>query len=212
MNTKVIIASTILVLSSVIVKAQESDNKDHIWSFNGKKRTHTIGSYASLSGTYSPLKGDNAFWLGGRIGVVFDQRWTAGVGGNLLNYDKKLDELVTDGKYRLEAGYAGLFIEHLVPLKNWGKIGVSWLSGKGTATYRYDKDYAETRPWYEEIIDTEQFAANEFGVEFQVRVYRNWWLGAQANYRFTSPIELKGEDDFFLRDYSAGISVKWGIF
>lgn len=212
MKTKVIIASAILILASVIVKAQETERKNYIWSFEGKKKNHTVGSYVGLSGTYSPLKSDDAYWLGGRIGIVFDKKWTIGIGGNALDYDHKLSQLVNDGTYRLQAGYAGFFIERLFPLKDWGKIGVSWLSGKGITYFQYDKEYAESRPWYDEIIDVEDFAINELGVEFQVRVYRNWWLGAQASYRLTSPIELQGEDDFFLRDYSVGISAKWGIF
>lgn len=212
MKTKVNIVSAILVISSLVLKAQENNYKDHIWSFEGKKHTHTIGSYLSLSGSYSPLKNDDAYWLGGRIGVVFDKRWSIGVGGNVLDYDKHLDQLVNDGTYRLEAGYAGLFLEHIVPLKDWGKISFSNLSGLGITSLKYDKEYAESRPWYEETIDTENFSSNEFGLELQIRVYENWWLGAHANYRLTSPIELEGEDDFFLRDYSAGISITWGIF
>jgi len=212
MKTKVILTTSILMLLSVFVNAQKPENKDHIWSYEGRKKNHTIGTYVSISGTYSPLKGDHSYWLGGRIGLVFDKKWTIGVGGNVLDYDKKLTELVTDGEYRLEAAYSGMFLERLFPLKDWGKIGVSWLSGMGVTSYRYDNEYAESRPWYEEIIDTERFAVNELSLEFQLRIYHNWWLGAKAGYRLTSPIKLKGEDDFFLRDYDAGITVKWGVF
>lgn len=212
MKTKVFITTAVLVLGSLFAKAQNNDHKNYIWSYEGKKKTNTIGSYVGLSGTYSPLKGKNSYWLGGRIGVVFNNKWTIGIGGNLLDYDKQLDELVNDGTYRLQAGYGGLFVERLFSLQNWGKISMSWLSGSGITFFEYDKEYAESREWYQEIIDMEDFAINELGVEFQIRVYKNWWLGAQASYRLTSPIEMKGEDEFFLRDYSAGISVKWGIF
>lgn len=212
MKTKVFIATAILVFVSVFAKSQNNEHKDHIWSYEGKKKNHTIGSYVGLSGTYSPLKGENSYWLGGRIGIVFDKKWTIGVGGSLLDYDKHLDELVTDGTYRLQAGYGGLFVERLFSIQDWGKIGLSWLSGSGVTFFEYDKEYAESREWYQEIIDIEDFAINELGIELQLRVYRNWWLGAQASYRLTSPIELKGEDEFFLRDYSVGITVKYGIF
>lgn len=212
MKTKVFITTAILVLFASLLHAQSSDHKNHIWSYQGKNKPHTIGTYLSLSGTYSPLKGNDSYWLGGRVGIVFDNKWTIGVGGNLLDYDKHLSELVNDGTYRLQAGYGGLFVERIFSLKNWGKISASWLTGTGVTFFEYDSEYAEDREWYDEIIDIEDFAINELGLEFQVRIYRNWWLGAQASYRLTSPIHLKGEDEFFLRDYSAGISIKWGIF
>lgn len=211
MNTKARILSIAVIFLSVTLNAQETGNKSHIWSFEGKK-IKSIGTYISLSGTYSPLNNNDAYWLGGRIGLVFNDRWTIGIGGNALDYDHQLTTLVNDGTYRLQAAYGGMFIEHLIPLKDWGKFGVSWLSGKGLTYFQYDKEYAESRSWYDEIIDVEDFAVNELGVEFQIRVYKNWWLGAQASYRLTSPIELEGENDYFLKDYSAGISVKWGLF
>jgi len=212
MKTKVIITSTILILTSILTQAQESKHKDYIWAYEGKKKSHKVGTYLGLSGSYSPLKNSDSYWLGGRIGVVFDKKWTVGIGGNVLDYDKNLDDLVNDGTYRLQAGYAGMFVERIVPLKDWGKLSASWLSGKGITYFQYNNEYAESRPWYQELIDIEDFAINELGVEMQFRVYHNWWLGAQASYRLTSPIEMEGEDDFFLRDYSVGISLKWGIF
>ena len=212
MKTRVIILSAILFLLSVYSKAQETQNRNYIWTYEGKKRTHAIGTYVGLSGTYSPLKGEDAYWLGARIGVVFNQKWTIGVGGNALDYDKELSELVDDGTYRLQAGYAGLFVERLFPLKDWGKLSISWLGGSGITFFEYDKVYTESKEWYEEIVDMDDFAVNELGVEFQVRVYKNWWMGAHTRYRLTSAVEMKGENEFFLRDYSAGVSVKWGIF
>mgnify|MGYP001168463065 FL=1 len=212
MKTKVFITVAILTFSSLIGKSQDSDSKNYIWSYEGKKKTHTIGTYAGLSGSYSPIGNSSAYWYGGRVGLVFDKRWTIGIGGNVLNYDKHLDEVVSDGTYRLQAAYAGLFVEYIVPFNNWGKLSVSWLSGTGNAYFEYDKDYRESRPWYQEVIDTEKLVANDIGLEFQVKVIGNWWLGAHATYRLTNPVELVGEDEYFLRNYSAGVSVKWGIF
>ncbi len=212
MKTRVIILSAILFLLSVYSKAQETENKNYIWSYEGKKKINTIGTYIGLSGSYSPLNNTDSYWLGGRIGIVFNQKWTIGVGGNALDYDRQLSELVDDGTYRLQAGYAGLFVERLFPLKDWGKLGVSWLGGSGITFFEYDNEYTGSKEWYEEIVDMDDFAINELGVEFQVRVYKNWWMGAHASYRLTSPVEMKGEDEYFLRDYSAGVSVKWGIF
>lgn len=212
MKTKVFITTAILVLGSVFAKAQTNDHENYIWSFEGKTKSHTIGIYVGLSGAYSPIESSSAYWYGGRIGLVFDKQWTIGIGGNVLNYDKHLNEIVSDGTYRLQAAYAGLFVEHIVPFNNWGKLSVSWLSGTGNVFFEYDKDYQESRPWYQEVIDTEKLVANDFGLEFQVRVIGNWWLGAHANYRLTNPVKLIGEDEYFLRNYSTGVSVKWGIF
>jgi len=212
MKTKVFITTIILVLGSAFAKAQTDNHKNYIWSFEGKKKNNTVGSYVELSGSYSPLKKSDSYWLGGRIGIVFNQKWALGVGGNVLDYDRQHSELVNDGTYRLQAGYAGLFVERLFHLKDWGKISISWLSGSGITFFEYDKEYTGSKEWYEEIVDMDDFAVNELGVEFQVRVYKNWWMGAHVRYRLSSPVEMKGEDDLFLTDYSSGVSIRWGIF
>lgn len=212
MKTKVFIVSAILLLVIMTTKAQDQTSKSYVWQWQGKTKTHTLGYYGGIYGTYSPVDNRSAQWLSGRLGVVIDKHWGLGIAGSALNYDYHLYKVVNDGTYRLQAGFAGMFIEYLIPIKEWGKVSFSWTTGKGTAFYQYDKDYRENRPWYQEIIDTEDFAVNELGMEVQFRTFRKWWIGAYGSYRLTSPIELMGQDDFFLRNYSVGVSIKYGIF
>lgn len=39
MKTKVFIATAILVFVSVFAKSQNNEHKDHIWSYEGKRKT-----------------------------------------------------------------------------------------------------------------------------------------------------------------------------
>lgn len=212
MKTKVFITSAILLLATINVNAQESASKNYVRQWQGKNKTHTLGYYGGIYGTYSPVDNRSAQWISGRLGVVIDRHWGIGIAGSMLNYDYKLNEVVNDGTYRLQAAFTGIFIEYLIPIKEWGKINFSWTTGKGTTFYQYDKEFQEIRPWYQEIIDVEDFAANELGIEVQFRTFRKWWVGAYGSYRLTSPIKLMGQDDFFLRNYSVGVSIKYGIF
>ncbi|MCG6188921.1 hypothetical protein [Maribellus maritimus] len=210
MKTKVwltIALSGLLCLTSL---AQEK--KNYIWSYEGKKRTNTIGLYGGVSGTYSTVMDNSANWLGYKAGLVFNQHWGIGFAGSALNYDKNLDRLVANGTYRLEAGYSGLFLEYIVPLKDKAKLSFSWTTGMGLAQYVYNKEFKENKLWYEEIIDQERFAANELAAEFMFRLAGNWWLGVQGSYRDTSPVELNETADDIFEQFNVGISIKYGIF
>ena len=154
----------------------------------------------------------SAGWLGARVGVVFDHRFGIGLAGYGLSFDHTLSELAEEGTYHLEAGYTGLFIEYLQPLGRNVKLNFSLLSGMGTAQYRYDKEYREGKPWYNEIIDRTDFHLYEPGIELQVRMAGKWWIGAYGTYRLTSPVEIEGAGEDLLQNYTAGISIKYGIF
>jgi len=212
MKAKTLIFIAIITIAGLNVSGQELSPKNHIWSYNGKNKTHTLGLYGSLYGSYSPVENRAAQWYGGKIGLVLDNRWGIGIAGSVLNYDYNLNQLVSDGTYRLQAGFAGLFVEYILPVSNWAKFSISWTSGTGSAFYEYNKEFRESRPWYQEIIDTETFNVNEIGLDMHFRTIGKWWLGAYGSYKFTSPIELTGTDNYFLQNYSVGISVKYGIF
>ncbi len=215
MKVKYAMLTFMIALISLSVQSQETkkeDSKDYLWTYQGKKKEHTIGMYGGVSGSYSEVMNNPTTWLGAKVGVVIDKRWGIGLATNVLDYDRRLDALVSDGTYHLESAYTAMFVEHIIPIEKWGKIHLSWLSGRGNALYRYDKEYREDRPWYQEVIDKECFTVDELGAEFQVRIHNNWWLGSQVNYRFTSPIKLQGTDEDLLKNASYGLTVKYGIY
>ena len=118
MKTKIWMIATMLIFMCLNAMTQETERKNYLWSYEGKNKTHTLGMYGGLSGSYSTFPDDPVMWLSGKAGLVFDGRWAIGVAGSAINYDHERDELVDDGTYRLQAGYSGLFAEHIVPLNN----------------------------------------------------------------------------------------------
>lgn len=211
MKSKVVLLFVTL-LANCILFAQDSPRKDYIWKYQGKDKEHTIGLFAGLNGGYNELLGKSSTLIGYKAGVVFDKHWAVGFGGQAINFDHTLSELVQDGSYRLEGGYSGMFVEYIQPLGKNFKAGISILSGMGVAQYRYTKDFAESRPWYQEIIDTETFAVFEPSIDFQARIAGKWWVGVYGSYRNTSPIKLMGTDENFFNTFNAGLSLTYGVF
>ncbi len=212
MKTKTIILSVLLLLSGLCVLAQENTANNYLFTLKGKNKTHEIGLYGGLSGSYSETLSKPSGWLGAKVGLVFNHKWAFGWAGNALYFDRRLDALATDGTYHLEAGYAGLFAEYMMPVGNSFKINFSILSGRGLAIYKYDKDFAEDRPWYQETIDQETFAVFEPGIELLTKIRGHWWFGVSGSYRNTSPVKLTGTDDMLFNKLNGGISIRYGIF
>lgn len=212
MKTKMFLIFILSSLISVQTYSQKKERKDYVWQYNGKNKTHTVGLYGGLYGSYSPVNSDAAGYLGYRIGVVFDHRFGIGLAAYGLSYDRTLKEIVSDGNYHLQAGYAGLFLEYIQPISKNLKASVSMLMAQGVALYQYDKDYREGKEWYQETIDRDNFHVTEPGIEIQTRIAGNWWIGANATYRLTSPIKMMGTNESMLQNYSAGISLKYGVF
>lgn len=212
MKTKTIILSVFILLAALGATAQESAPQNYLFTLKGKNRTHEVGMYGSLSGMYSNTMSEPSGWLGGKAGVVFNHKWAFGWAGNALYFDHKLDEIVTDGTYHLQAGYAGLFAEYMMPLGNKVKLNFSIISGRGVAFFQYDKDFAENRPWYEEKIDQETFAIFEPGIELMTKISRRWWIGMNGSYRNTSPVKLTETNELLFNKFNGGLSLRYGIF
>ncbi len=211
MKTKIIIAALMFLAFSFQAFSQET-TKDYLWSYQGKNKTKTLGLYGELSGSYTELLTKPAANFGVKAGLVFNKRLTVGLAAYGLSYDRKFNSLVSDGTYHLEAGYSGAFVEYLQPIGDRFKVGASIFSGTGITMYKYDKDYAEARPWYDEVIDQETFAVFEPGVSILGRIGGHWWLGINGSYRTTSPVKLKETSENFLESFNAGVGIRYGIF
>ncbi|MCB0282388.1 MAG: hypothetical protein H6627_00735 [Calditrichae bacterium] len=204
MSIKPTFIITLLIASFVF----GGENPQYFTTFNNTE----IGGYVALGGRASSLSGDRAGWLDGRAVVVLNGKWGIGIAGSALNYDYTLDKLVNDGTYRLEAGYAGLYVERIFSVNEDFKITIAVTSGYGTALYRYDKEYRKEKKWSEEIIDQVQFHVFEPAIEIDYRITGNVWVALNGSIRNTSPLELLGSTNKMLQKPGIGLSFKYGIF
>jgi hypothetical protein len=173
---------------------------------------HKVGIYVGTGVRHTTLFGENAGLLELRGAFTFNRRWSVGLMGASLWYDKSLHELVDDGSYRLEMGYGGLYVERMFPLTNDLILSASVATGYGVAAYRYDKEYHAEKTWTEETIDQTTFAFFEPGLTLQWNFSGNFWLGASAHYRNTSPVELLGTSEDVFRKFSGGLTLTYGLF
>lgn len=153
-----------------------------------------------------------AGFVGIRTGLNLNEKWVIGFAGQALYFDRALSEVVNDGTYHLEAGFAGLFIERQIPLARRVKLNLSLLSANGLTQYRYDKEYREDKVWTEELIDVVRFQVLEPSVTLSFQMNPRLSLGLEGSFRNTSPVDLKDTDDTLFRKASAGISVKYFLF
>ena len=72
MKTKVILSAMLAVILTAGSLAQETNHKDHIWTYQGKKKVNTIGLYAGIYGSYSEVMDKPSSFLGARAGLVFN--------------------------------------------------------------------------------------------------------------------------------------------
>lgn len=212
MKTKQFLIILVMVLLTSNLFAQVQAQKNYLWTINTESKTHQVGLYGAISGQYTTLFNDPAFYLGARVGVVFNQKWVIGVEGHALNYDHRLTELSTDGYYRLEAGHSGAYFEYLQSVGKSIKLSVGVLTAHGIAQYRYDKETAEHLEWYEEFLDRDHYALFQPGARVYIRIVGNWWASLEASYSTTSPVKLKGAAEDFLEGANWGLSVSYGIF
>lgn len=186
--------------------------KDAFWTIRNEGNEYRIGGYIGAGARYSGLGVKSAGFLDIKAAVTLNGKYAIGVSASGLYYDKKLNELVSDGTYHLYAGYTGLFFERIISLSDNTKLSLSILSGAGEAYYQYDKDYRENRPWYQEVIDKEIFFVTEPGIELQQRISSHMFIGINGSYRFTSPLNLVNTDSKLLQSFTGGITFKYGIF
>ncbi len=204
MKTKfVLIAFFLLTIS---LSAQTTEN------YLFKLGETNIGGYIGLNTKMTSLRSDPAGFLDLRGAITLNGNWAIGLGVSALYYDKKLTGLVEDGTYHLGAGYAGLFIERIFTLDDNLKLSVSLLMANGLTNYLYDKDYRSEKVWYERKIDETTFFLWEPQLEVQYRIGEYWWLGVNTSIRSTSPVEMIGTDESIFRNFSVGVTAKYGLF
>lgn len=213
---KKLISFVILVaLSTTLTFAQKTiridgynDNQINTL-FKPEKRDGFYGSFAS---GYSPIDDKNAAIFSSRFGWIMDHWFAFGVFGtgfvnNIDNLDGYYNTPRKTEEYSLAGGYGGLFIEPMLfPLK---PVHLSFpiMFGVGGAA-RFNDYY-----YYTDIYnDTDIFYLVEPGVELEFNFTRWMRVALYGTYRYTSEINIETIAPTALRNYSAGVNVKIGLF
>jgi hypothetical protein len=204
MKTKIIF---IFLISLTFTLFSQNGNKESLFSIGD----YNLGGYVGVNGKHTTYESKGAGFVDLRAAVIFESGWGIGLDASGLYYDKKLSTLVSDGTYHIEAGYVGIFIEKMFELSEDFNFSISYLMANGVAKYTYDKEYRQSKLWYEETIDQTTFFVSEPSMEIQHRVFGNWWIGLSGSYRMTSPIKMIGTSESFLNKFNGGITIKYGI-
>lgn len=201
----------VLFALSTLTPAQDYKSNS-LWKSKMGDKEYYFGLYAGLNTRYTTVNQKAAGLLDIKAGLTINDEWGVGIAASGLYYDRKLNEVVTDGNYHLQMGYIGIFVEKYFPISDDFNCYVSVLSGSGEASYLYDKEVRKEKPWYQRTIDKVDFHLFEPGIGFEARVSKSFWIGINGNYRFTSNLELLKTPEDLFKKFSGGLTFKYRIF
>ena len=207
------------IIAILFLPAAFAQKTIHIGNYNNQeintvfKREKRDGFYGSLATGYSPIDDKNGIVFTSRGGWIMDHWFAFGVAGTgFVNNIDNLDAYYynsssTSTDYSLAGGYGGLFVEPMLfPLKPV-HLTFPVVFGVGAAT-RFN-DYYYYADYYN---DADFFYVVEPGVELEFNFTRWMRIALYGTYRYTSDINIENISKSALRNYSAGIDVKIGLF
>mgnify|MGYP001060449618 CR=1 FL=1 len=201
-----------LAFTSIGASAQTNRESNGMWSYEGKNGEVNVGIHGAVGLDFTTIDNRTAGLLGAKIGFLFNEKLSVGVMGKGIWYDYRLKELATTGTYHGEGGYTGVYVTYYVPLGEYFKIGLSLSSGQGIFQLKYDTKYTEELQWYETIIDQDDYAVLEPGIEVMIDFASRWNVAVTSSYRNTSPVQIDGMAENALNGLNVGVCVGFDLF
>lgn len=208
--------ATLLIVAATPLLAQ-SDGDMHTL-FNGPLDSIT-GGYISITGSAFQALGQDAFVLGGRLGLTMGHRLTIGLAGyglcNALQngayelYRLDHEQSAPDG-LALRMGYGGIFVEPTFFNRSVVHFSVPITVGAGGVAYGYPTE--GTRYGRITHTDSQVFYFVEPAVDVEVNVLRQVRLGVGGSYLYTSNIRLPATSQDALRQAMFNVTLKVGGF
>jgi len=193
---------------TIKIDDESNDSQEVKTLFKKDKRD---GFYYSVSAGYSPIDNKNGVVTSMRGSWIMDHFFAIGVGGTA--FINEVDELDLDlllsnepGDLNLAGGYGGVIFEPIVfPLKPL-HIAFPVLVGVGAASA------FENYSYYSSLNISDFFWVVEPMAELEVN-FTSWLrIAVYAGYRFTSDLDIDGISKDALKNYSAGLTLKMGLF
>jgi hypothetical protein len=216
-----------LVLLALIVQVSFAQENNEI---NGKDDIQTIFSEQNLKfsgGFIAPeikvgtVYDDNGVLMGGKMGAIFNDRFTVGLGGygltakSSFNYDFDGAGPEPLRNVRIGMGYGGLALEYAFFSKQAIHFTVPVLVGAGGFVF-----YEGTDDFWDEFNEFESTAAFvlEPGINLELNLFKHFRFNVGASYRLVQGTNLDDNglgsvvSDADLSDFVVNASLKFGFF
>ena len=196
------------------VKKEEKKNKrDDINTICTKDNLKITGGYLAPELKVGNVYEDISLFLGGKIGMTFNDKFTLGIGGygltNNSNFDLQLTPTTTQLS-RVSMGYGGLALEYTFFTNKKIHFSIPVMVGVG-GVYIYEDDGDYFNSSWDEIENSAAFVV-EPGVDVEFNLFKFFRVGIGASYRLVSQTSLQYLEDEDLSDYTINATFKFGFF
>lgn len=209
-TTYLIIA--LLISQITFGQVVEGNKEEKINTVFGKVRI--TGAFASIDFNKTELNKQDAFLIGGKIGINLNRRFNFGFAGyGLTNNVESKMKLPDNTPLNIEMGYGGIYLEPVFFPNSAVHVSFPIIVGAGGYNFVEDNDILTNPNWpnrrYKD--DPEAFFVAEGGINVEINVFRWLKLSGGPTYRYVDDFENgKIEDQF--RGFGGNISLKIGWF
>lgn len=216
-----IVTLTILLSTSLVVAGNRKASNNNYHDTEMKSvlgnQSSRVGIWGGLSTQFTSIGDNDAVMFGAKGGIIMNSSLTVGIAGfGLSGYLNDLWYPNLDngkGAY-LDGGYGGLFIEPVIAPNLPVHISLPIIIGAGGVGYTKSEVYDWNDPYYyhDSYVDLSPFFVIEPGIELEMNLMRFVKFGAGVSYRYTKGLNLMETSKTILNGYSAGFTLKLGVF
>ncbi len=211
----------LMVQVSFAQEKKEEKEKNDIQTIFSDHNLKFSGGFIAPELKVGNVYDDNGFFVGGRMGAIFNDRFSVGLGGygltakSSFNYDFDLAGPEPLRNVRIGMGYGGLALEYAFFSKKSIHFTVPVLVGAGGFVF-----YEGTEDFWDEFNEFESTAAFflEPGVNLELNLFKHFRFNVGASYRLVQGTSLDENglgrvvSDEDLSDFVINASLKFGFF
>ncbi len=211
----------LMIQISFAQEREEQNENDDIQTIFSDRNLKFTGGFIAPEIKVGNMNDDNGIFVGGRMGAIFNDRFSIGLGGyglttkSSFNYDFAVVGPEPIRNVRIGMGYGGLALEYAFFSKKAIHFTVPVLVGAGGFVF-----YEGTDNYWDEFNEYESTAAFflEPGINLELNLFKHFRFNMGASYRLVQGTSLDenrlgaiiSDDD--LSDFTVNASLKFGFF
>ncbi len=187
-------AITLCLLITAIANSPVTAQTEHSVRFGG---------YGGPELGITSVNGDFGVMMGGRGGLIINNRWVIGGAGWRMVNNLKINEM--DARpLSLEMKYGGLLLEHLFPSRDIFLFSVNAIIGGGQVSLDENESNQE--------IGLDRFFIFEPGANLVADISRHFRISLGVGYRFIANARLGDIENSDLAGPTAKATLEFGLF